>query len=47
MRKPIGKTWEEAFTIIPLVDNPELCFVTYFSNFKTGVKEIDGVAKHS
>jgi len=46
MRKPVGKTWEEAFVIIPLIDNPDLCLVSYFSTFKTGVKVLDDKPLH-
>lgn len=36
-RKPEGKTWDEAFIIIPLINDPDKCLVYYFSNFKSGL----------
>lgn len=40
-RKPEGKTWDECFMIIPLINDPDKCLVYYFSSFKSGVFSID------
>jgi hypothetical protein len=40
-RKPEGKTWDECFIIIPLINDPDKCLVYFFSNFKSGIHQIN------
>lgn len=39
--KPEGKTWDECFIIIPLINDPDKCLVYYFSSFKSGMFQIN------
>jgi hypothetical protein len=46
LKKPEGKVWDEAFIILPLINNPEKCLVYFFSSFKPGISKLGDKPAH-